>query len=138
CRYYKGSRPCVYNKRDGSECPTCSHVSEFRQRILFIKLDAIGDVLRSQSLLPMIIADHRAPYIAWLTGRESVEVVGMMHDVDEVIELSPEGIARVSAGGWDQVYSLSNDLPSASLATLASGRTVPVGFYMRDGRITPS
>lgn len=138
CRHYKGSKPCIYNKLDGSECPTCSHASQYRERILFIKLDAIGDVFRSQSLLPAIIARHQTPYIAWLTGKESAPLVRMMRGVDEVIELSVEGVARVTAGDWNQVYSLSNDLPSASLATLASRRGTPVGFYMRDGLITPS
>src|SRR6202011_2462167 len=50
CRHYRASRPCVFNKADGSECPACHHVSEYQERILFIKLDAIGDVLRSASL----------------------------------------------------------------------------------------
>jgi ADP-heptose:LPS heptosyltransferase len=138
CRHYKGSKPCVYNKLDGSECPTCSHASEYRERVLFIKLDAIGDVFRSQSLLPAIMARHQAPYMAWLTGKESAPLVRMMRDVDEVIELSAEGIARATAGDWHQIYSLSNDLTSASLATLANRRGTPVGFYMRDGVITPS
>jgi len=138
CRHYKGSKPCVYNKLDGSECPTCSHASEYRERVLFIKLDAIGDVFRSASLLPAIIARHQAPYIAWLTGKASAPLVRLMSDVDEVIELSEDGIARATAGGWHQVYSLSNDLTSASLATLANRSGAPVGFFMRDGIITPS
>jgi len=138
CRYYKGSRPCIYNKLDGSECPTCSHGSKYGERILFIKLDAVGDVFRSQSLLPAIIARHKMPYIAWLTGKEAVPLVRIMRDVDEVIVLSEEGVARTLAGDWHQVYSLSNDLQSASLATLASRRGTPVGFYMRDGLIAPS
>ena len=75
CRHYKASSPCVFNKRDGSECPSCKHVSEFGERILFIKLDAIGDVLRSACLLPAIIRRHRKPFIAWLTRKESVELV---------------------------------------------------------------
>ena len=88
CRHYRASRPCVFNKADGSECPACRHVSEYKERILFIKLDAIGDVLRSASLLPAIKTRHRDPFIAWLTRSESAELVGMMDDVDEVIELS--------------------------------------------------
>ena len=78
CRYFRASRPCVFNKTDGSECPSCGHVSEYKERILFIKLDAIGDVLRSASLLPAIKARHHAPFIAWLTRGESAELVGMM------------------------------------------------------------
>ena len=138
CRYFRASRPCVFNKADGSECPSCGHVSEYKERILFIKLDAIGDVLRSASLLPAIKARHDAPFIAWLTRSESAELVGMMEEVDEVIELSEGALARVMAGGWDQVYSVSNDLESASLATIAAQKSTPVGFFMADGIIKPS
>ena len=138
CRYYRASRPCIFNKADGSECPSCSHVSVFRERILIIKLDAIGDVLRSASLLPAIIAAHDAPYVAWMTKPESVELVGMMQSVDEVIELSHAGLARITAGGWTRVYSLSNDMTSASLATITPAAQPPVGYYLIDGAITPS
>jgi ADP-heptose:LPS heptosyltransferase len=138
CRYYKASRPCVYNKQDGSECPTCTHASHYGERVLFIKLDAIGDVLRSASLLPTIAGRHRVPYIAWLTRVESVELVGMMRHVDEVILLSDTGMARVATGGWDHVYSLSNDLTSASIATAANGRNPTIGYDLQDGFIAPS
>jgi lipopolysaccharide heptosyltransferase III len=138
CRYYKASEPCKFNKIDGSECPTCVHASEFRDRILFIKLDAIGDVLRSASLLPSIVSRHNSPYLAWLTRKESVELVGLLRYVDEVIELSEVGLARVMTGGWDYVYSLSNDWPSASIASAAQSKTSPIGYYVRDGMLTPS
>jgi ADP-heptose:LPS heptosyltransferase len=138
CRYYRASKPCVFNKRNGWECPSCVHVSEFKDRILFIKLDAIGDVLRSASLLPAIIARHQSPYIAWLTGRDSVELVQMMRHVDEVIELSAVGMCRVTTGGWDYVYSLSNDLASASIATAAKAKRPPIGYSVRDGAIASS
>ena len=61
-----------------------------------------------------------------------------MKYVDEVIELSEAGMARTMAGGWDYVYSLSNDLTSASLATLAYATNEPVGYFMDRGIITPS
>ena len=138
CRHYLGSRPCIFNKSDGSECSSCEHASEFGERILFIKLDAIGDVLRSASLLPNIVKKHRCPYIAWLTKRESVELVRMMKYVDEVIELSDVGLARTMTGGWDHVYSLSNDITSASLATSANAKSEPVGYYVKGGIIQPS
>lgn len=138
CRYYKAAMPCVFNKADGSECPSCRHVAEFKERILFIKLDAIGDVLRSASLLPIITGRHKQPYIAWLTRRDSVELVRMMTGVDETIELSEAGFARATTGGWDYVYSLSNDLASASLAAAVPCKNPVVGFTVRGGIIAPS
>jgi ADP-heptose:LPS heptosyltransferase len=123
---------------DGSECPSCSHLSKFSERILFIKLDALGDVLRSASLLPAIIERHNAPYVAWLTRTESTELVHMMKDVDEVIELSELGIARIMTGAWDYVYSLSNDWASASLASVAQSKNIPIGYYVDHGVVRPS
>lgn len=139
CRHFRGSRPCVFNKADGSECPNCTHAAEYKERILFIKLDAVGDVLRSASLLPAVKARHEAPFIAWLTRRDAAELVGIIDGVDEVIELSAGGLARIMAGGWDQVYSVSNDRESTALATLAAaGGERPVGFYIEDGVMQPS
>jgi ADP-heptose:LPS heptosyltransferase len=138
CRYYRGAIPCVFNKTEGAECPSCAHASEYKQRILFIKLDAVGDVLRSASLLPAIVAMHDAPFISWVTRSESVELVRMMQFVDEVIPFTNDGMARIMAGGWDRVYSLSNDLTSASIASVAGSAETVIGFYMHDGSITPS
>lgn len=139
CRHFRGAKPCLFNKTDGYECPSCPHFHGYRDRILFVKLDAIGDVLRSASLLPAIIRRHSSPYVAWLTRNESAELVTMMKYVDETITLSEEGLARIITGNWDQVYSLSNDLASASLATLSGGtKSTPVGFYVDGGIITPS
>lgn len=137
CRHYKASKPCVFNKIDASECPTCTHASEYGERILFIKLDAIGDVLRSASVLPALLERHDRPLIAWLTRRESVALVGIMKHVDEVIELSDVGMARVATGGWDHVYSLSNDMTSAAIASTAPARRSRVGFWLEDGIMTP-
>lgn len=138
CRFYRGTSPCSFNKTEGAECPSCRHVSEFRDRILFIKLDAIGDVLRSASLIPSIAARHRAPYIAWLTQRESGDLVRMVKGVDEVLEVSDLGLARAMTGGWDFVYSLSNDRSSASLASLIPAKHPPIGYYAKNGVVTPS
>lgn len=138
CRYWRPSRPCGFNKTEGAECPTCRHVSAVGERVLFIKLDAAGDVLRSACLLPAVVARHDRPHVAWLTRRESGELVEMMKLVDETIVLGPETPARLAAGGWAQVYSLSNDIESAALATLAAGSRPPVGFFLRDGLVTPS
>jgi heptosyltransferase-2 len=138
CRHFHGSRPCTFNKLDGSECATCRHTSEYRDRILFVKLDAIGDVLRTTSVLPAIIARYDSPYIAWVTRRESVDLVAMLDLVDEVIEVSEIGLARVSTGGWDQVFSLSNDVPSAAIATMGAGGRPIIGYGLARGVLEPS
>jgi ADP-heptose:LPS heptosyltransferase len=138
CRNYRSSKPCKYNKLYGSECPTCGYVSEFKTRVLIVKLDALGDVLRTGSFVPIIAARHQSPFIAWLTRPEAVQIVSMMQGVDEVIPLSVDGLPRISTGGWDYVYSLSNDLTSASLATMAAPAHPPIGYSLQGGILKPS
>lgn len=139
CRHFRAAKPCVFNKRAGAECPSCAHYAPVGERVLFIKLDAIGDVLRSASMLPAVIARHDRPFVAWLTKPESADLVGMMDLVDEVLPLGPEAMARIAAGGWRQVYSLSNDPASAALASLAAtDGPRPVGFFLRGGVVLPS
>jgi ADP-heptose:LPS heptosyltransferase len=138
CRHYVGSKPCSFNKLDGSECADCQHASEFHERVLWIKLDAIGDVLRSASMLPLLKELHPGSYVAWVTKAESVDLVRMMAGVDEVIPLSELGLARLATGEWDHVYSLSNDVASASLASMAAKKRTTVGFHIDGGVVRPT
>ncbi len=62
----------------------------------------------------------------------------MMTGVDETIELSEAGFARALTGGWSHIYSLSNDMTSASLATAIPCDNLPIGFFSRGGIIAPS
>ena len=138
CRYYRGYKPCRFNKLDGSECPTCTHVDRYGSRVLIIKLDALGDVLRTGSLVPIIAQRHEAPYICWLTRPEAVDLVNMIDRIDEVMPLTVDSMARLATGNWDYVYALSNDHATASLATLAAAKNSPIGFSIRDGVLQPS
>ena len=138
CRYYRGHKPCKFNKLDGSECPTCTHVDRYGSRVLIIKLDALGDVLRTGSLVPVITRRHQAPYICWLTRPEAVDLVNMIEGVDEVMALNVDSMARLPTGNWDCVYALSNDHATASLATLAAAKSSTIGFSIHDGILQPS
>ena len=138
CRHYRGSKPCIFNKSEGVECPTCTRGEDFKCRVLIIKLDALGDVLRTGSLVPIISRRHPSPFICWLTRPEAVDIVRMIEGVDEVIALDVDGLARIGAGGWDYVYSLSNDHTTASLATAARATHPPIGYSIQDGRLHPS
>jgi hypothetical protein len=50
CRFFLGDRPCLWAQADGL-C-TCDRYGPIKERILIVKLDAIGDVPRSTALLP--------------------------------------------------------------------------------------
>ena len=52
CRYFLGDRPCKWHKKEGVSC-VCRYFTPVQENILIIKLDAVGDVLRTTCLLPI-------------------------------------------------------------------------------------
>ena len=49
--YTKLLRPCDPHKKDGVKCDSCPYYKPINFKILIIKLDAVGDVLRTTSIL---------------------------------------------------------------------------------------
>ena len=51
CRFYVGDRPCKFSKAERIKCDNCNYYNPVRFRIIIIKFDAFGDVLRTTCLL---------------------------------------------------------------------------------------
>jgi ADP-heptose:LPS heptosyltransferase len=119
CRYYRGSMPCRPHKATGQLCEDCPHYSPLSERILIVKLGAMGDVLRTAALLPDIVARHDHPHVTWLTRAESVELLADNPLLQRVVTTNESG----SLGGaqFDAVYAL--DSAPEALAFAYSVRT---------------
>jgi len=52
CKNFPGDRPCIYHKEENIKCDNYNYYSPLDKKILIIKLEAIGDVLRTTSILP--------------------------------------------------------------------------------------
>lgn len=104
CRHYTGYRPC--GKRDG--CPGCPHYAPRGEQILIIKLGAMGDVLRTKSILPGIKRRHPLSWIVWLTDPGSEPLV---RDplVDEIRAFTPAGIAALEGRHFARLACLDKD-----------------------------
>jgi ADP-heptose:LPS heptosyltransferase len=118
CRFFVGDRPCVWHKRTGVLC-TCDRYEPVEQRLLIIKLDAMGDVLRSTALLPPLAEAHPRAAITWITRRESVPLLQRNPYVAEVLELGPEALIHLQTRTFDRVINLDASKTSAALAAAA-------------------
>jgi len=118
CKFFLGDRPCLWHKQTGVVC-TCEKYERIEERVLIVKLDAMGDVLRSTALLPPIAEAHPHAFITWITRKESVPLLQRNPFINEVLELGPEALVHLQTRTFDRVINLDASKISAALATAA-------------------
>jgi len=113
------------------------------QKILLIKLSAMGDVVHTIPLLNALRRHYPKARIDWLTTPAIAELLRHNPAIDSVIEFSRDGwakpwrfapfadaarlIATLRATGYDLVLDMQGQLRSAIFA-FASGAPVRIGF----------
>jgi ADP-heptose:LPS heptosyltransferase len=137
CKFFLGDRPCVWHKQSGEVC-TCERYERVQHRLLVVKLDAMGDVLRSTALLPALAVAHPGTSITWMTRKESVPLLRRNPYVAEVLELGAEAVVHLQTRTFDRVINLDASRLSAGLA--AAARADRKDGYVLDERgwVTPT
>lgn len=107
--------------------------------ILILKTAALGDVLRTTSILPGLRARHPGARIVWATATGAADLVRLHPEVAEVVGFdpkSPEGLASAAGalGGrdWDWVISLDDEEGMCALASGLSARRLSGAHYLGD------
>ena len=121
CRFFVGDRPCTWHKATGVLC-TCEHYQKVEERVLIIKLDAIGDVLRTTALLPALAEAHPRASITWITRREARPLLERNPYITEIIEYGEDATLRLRVVAFDRVINLDAGKTSAALAAAANAK----------------
>jgi heptosyltransferase-2 len=121
CKFFLGDRPCVWHKASGVLC-TCDYYQRIEQRLLIIKLDAMGDVLRTTALLPALAEAHPGTAITWITRRESRPLLERNPYITETIAYGEDALAQLQVRTFDRVINLDAGKTSAALATMANAK----------------
>ena len=74
CRHFRWDRPCAPHKATGVICPGCPEYDRVESRVAIVKLAAVGDVLRTTSLLPAVKARYRGAWITWVTSPAAIDL----------------------------------------------------------------
>lgn len=101
------------------KCDDCGHYVPVKTRLLVVKLDAMGDVLRTTCMLPGIAARWQDPQLTWITARSSVPLLQKNPYIHRVLATGDEALAVLAAEEFDVVLNLDASPRSATLATLA-------------------
>lgn len=136
CRYFLGDRPCQFHKAEEVKCLDCPYHSPVETRILIIKLGAMGDVLRTTSILPTLYHRFKKPHVTWITRKESLELLSNNPYIDSILETSPDGLARLQVETFDLVINPETSKESAALASIVRGRKKGFGLSPR-GAVFP-
>ena len=134
CRHFRGDMPCVFHKKTGAHCEGCADYDPLKERILIIKLGAIGDVIRSTPLLHRLKAEHPKAQIIWLTQSPDILPSGR---IDRILGVNPESITWLQANRFDWLINLDKDALAISLAQSVKAKRKS-GFEMDGwGRCQP-
>lgn len=121
CRFFLGDRPCVWHKASGVLC-TCDYYQRIEQRLLIIKLDAMGDVLRTTALLPALSETHEGTAITWITRRESRPLLERNPYITEILNYGEDALVQLKVRTFDRVINLDAGKTSAALASMANAK----------------
>ena len=137
CRYFTGDRPCKFHKKYEIKCDFCNYYSPIGLKILIIKLDAIGDVLRTTSILPPLKHKYPDSYVTWCTKQNARALYSGNNYVNEIITIKEDAQFRLIAEEFDIVINLDSSKMSSAIATSAKGKE-KMGFVLnKKGSVMP-
>ena len=122
CMFFKGDRPCDPHKEKGVKCNDCTFYQPINFKILIIKLDAVGDVLRTTSILKPLKQKFPKSYIEWCTRKNSIELFKNNPFVDEVMSFEDDATFRINAEDYELVINLDTSKLSSAIATTAKSK----------------
>lgn len=122
CAHFKGDRPCkpYWSKKlyfNNFKCSNkCSFYKKIEKRILLIKLDAVGDVLRTTPLVEAIKKKFPNSQLTWLVDKSGDLFLKNNPFIDRVLIYSPENINMLKCEFFDILINLDKDKKATSLA----------------------
>jgi ADP-heptose:LPS heptosyltransferase len=119
CRRYRASVPCACHKRTGASCGSCDEYAPADERILIVKLDAMGDVLRTTACLEPLKRQHPRSHVTWITRAAAAPLLADNPHVDRVLTVESNYLEFVHAEQFDLALGPDADPLSAAIMTLA-------------------
>ena len=131
CVHFPGRMPCRFHKAHGVKCHECDHYQPIDYKILIIKLDALGDVLRTTCILPPLRRQYTDACISWCTRKNARDLFINNDLVDDLFFMDDDAQFRLSVESFDWVINLDTAKTSASVATCAHGKK-KTGFLLHE------
>lgn len=137
CRHFTGEKPCAPHKSEGVVCRDCPRYEPVKERILIIKLDAAGDVLRSTSILPAFKGQNPSPAIWWVTENGSKPLLEKNPYIDVLLGIDPTLQSLLSTVTFSRAFNFDMGRKAAAILGMANS-PVKKGFGLSpEGSVIP-
>lgn len=122
CRYFPGDHPCDMHKETGILCAGCEYYAPRGKRILIVKLDALGDVLRTTCILPSLWKTYGECHVTWVTSCAAADLFIGNPMVQEVLCAESDYVVRLLTREFDIVINPDAAPRSCEIATVARAK----------------
>ncbi len=119
CAHYRGSAPCHFHKRDGRPCPGCKDYAPMDSKILIVKLDAMGDVLRTTAILPALRQKFPHAQVTWVTRERSRLLLEGNPHIQRVLAVEGNYLETLQNESFELGLGLDADALSGQILKLA-------------------
>lgn len=135
CSHFSGAKPCGFSK---NSCPIdCSHFIQRGPQILIIHLGALGAVVRSTGLLPLIHNQYPGVQVTWVTDRPAQQLLNHHPLIRRVLTTDFQDLLQITHLHFDYAFVVDKDLKASGILKLTQARQV-LGFLSDDqGVIVP-
>ncbi len=118
CRHFTGYRPCDRHP----VCQGCEQYEPVGERILIIKLGAMGDVLRTTPVLPALRRRWPDAHVTWVTRAESRDLLRNNPLIDRLLVWGHDATVLLEALSFDLVLNFEKDLAALALGERVQAR----------------
>ena len=133
CRHFRGDKPCRYARL----CAGCPDYDPMGTRILVVKLDAIGDVARTMTILRPLRKKYAPCHVTWIASPAALDLLREHPLVERPLAYDAASLASLRVERFDVVFSLDKTPRAAGVAMSASA-PVKVGFGLSEfGTVYP-
>jgi len=135
CKHYLAYKPCTFHKEDKRLCDDCKDYQSIDTRILIVKLDALGDVLRTTSILPALKNKYPNCEITWVTRKNAFTLLSGNKFISRVLAIEENYLQFILSEQFDIAICLDADPQSASVLSVANAKE-KIGFVAeKNGKV---
>ena len=133
CKYFNGYKPCEFKRI----CNGCSHYEPMGKRLLVVHLGAMGAVLASTAILPVLKKKYPRSQISWLTEKASLPLLENNPFIDRLLCFDNDSVSALLSEKFDYLLSADKESGPASLASRLKA-TQKHGFgWSEQGNVLP-